>query len=70
MKDAHLQSVLQIITDTCQNYIKEMDNTQATSVADLALAEFVGIHHEQAAELLVALSKTQCAQAIGSLIIK
>lgn len=70
MSETHLIAVLKMMTEVCQNYIKKLEDTLATSVADLALAELTGHASEQASELLVSLSKSQCSQAVGALIIK
>lgn len=70
MTDAHLIAVLKMMTDTLQNHVESLDDSLATSVADLALAELTSVASDYASELMVALSKTQCAQAIGALIIK
>ena len=59
-----------MMTDICQNQVTNLEDSLATSVADLALAELTGHASEQASDLLVALSKSQCSQAVGALIIK
>lgn len=70
MSDVHLVAVLKMMTEICQNSVTSLDDALATSVADLGLAELPGHAGEQASELLVALSKSQCSQAVGALIIK
>ncbi|XP_031777051.1 maestro heat-like repeat-containing protein family member 1 isoform X2 [Nasonia vitripennis] len=71
MTEVHLVALLKMMTDICKDRITSLDDTLATSVADLALAELgSGATSEQASELIVALSTTQCSQAIGALIIK
>lgn len=70
MSDAHLTAVLKMMTDTLQNHVASLEDSLATSVADLALAELTGVASDHASELMVSLSKTQCAQAVGALIIK
>ncbi|XP_058805829.1 maestro heat-like repeat-containing protein family member 1 [Phymastichus coffea] len=70
MSETHLIAILKMMTEVCQNYIKNLEDTLATTVADLALVELTGHASEQALQLIVALSKTQCSQAVGALIIK
>lgn len=73
MTEIHLVALLNMMTDVCQNITSSLDDACATSVADLALAELTGssgMAIEQASNLMVALSKTACSQAIGALIIK
>lgn len=70
MSDAHLTSVLKIMTEILENHDASLDDSLAQSVADLALSELTGVASDHASELIVALSKTQCSQAVGALIIK
>ncbi|KAJ8688258.1 hypothetical protein QAD02_024053 [Eretmocerus hayati] len=68
--DAHKIAVLKIMTNICQKHIERLEDSIAQSIADLALVEIIGYASEQASELIVALSRSQCAQAVGALIIK
>ncbi|XP_014215700.1 maestro heat-like repeat-containing protein family member 1 isoform X1 [Copidosoma floridanum] len=70
ISDIHLIAVLKIMSDICQNYVDSLEDSLATSIADLALNEIVGPASQQACELLVALSKKECSQSIGALIVK
>jgi hypothetical protein len=63
-------AVLEIMIDVCQKLVTPLDETLATSIANLSLVELKGELHQQASELLVALSKHHCLQAVGVLIIQ
>ena len=59
-----------MLKNICLEHASNLDEDMATSVANLALAELTGAANNDASELLVSLSKHQCPQAVGSLIIK
>uniref|UniRef100_A0ABD2XLD7 Maestro heat-like repeat-containing protein family member 1 n=1 Tax=Trichogramma kaykai TaxID=54128 RepID=A0ABD2XLD7_9HYME len=68
--DVRLNSLLKILTDIIEYHVIKMDHNLATSVADLALLELEDRDFDQAIKLLVSLTKVQCPQVIGALIIR
>lgn len=56
------------MSNMCKYISASLNADLASSVADLAVNELIGETETGAAELLVALSKTHCTQAMGGLL--
>lgn len=69
MNPTHVSSVLKIMMETCRDKSVKLDDDLAASVAELAVKELTN-YEDEATQLLIALSRIHCTQAMGSLLSK
>ncbi|XP_034951758.1 maestro heat-like repeat-containing protein family member 1 [Chelonus insularis] len=66
----HTISILTIMIETLRDQTAELSDDLADSVAELAIKKLIPDYEKEASELLVALSRLYCNQAMGSLLNK
>lgn len=65
-----MASLLNVLASACRYSDANLNADLASSVAELAVNELTGNNQDEAAELLIALAKTHCIQAMGGLLTK
>ncbi|KAG7209580.1 hypothetical protein KM043_011242 [Ampulex compressa] len=66
----HMASFLIVMCKACKHEAANLDPDLATCTVELAVNELMGDNESEAAELLIALSRAHCTQAMGGLLTK